>query len=137
MRTRRSIWICPGYLRSRSSSPWQQLGSLLYIVHITVLMMLIIEPPVNRHYLYRVYQCDVSSSQRLSRISTACRVPTHLENLEFGQKKIHASKNLGISKKGHFHGKIMENCFSYPHFFSISEYILQNLFFVTCVSFLA
>ena len=39
-------------------------------------------------------------------------------------------------KKWHFHGKIMEFCFSYPHFFSISEYILHNLFFVTCVSFL-
>ena len=44
-------------------------------------------------------------------------------------------KNHGITKKGHFHWKIIEFCFSYPHFFSISEYILQNLFFVTCVLF--
>ena len=29
-------------------------------------------------------------------------------------------------KKGHFHEKIMEFCFSYPPFFSISEYILHK-----------
>ena len=37
-------------------------------------------------------------------------------------------------EKGHFHRKIIEFCFSYPHFFLISEYILQNLFFVTCAN---
>ena len=66
-----------------------------------------------------------TSSGRLSKTvfidgaETYSRVPTHLENPE--NLEFHAWKNLGISKEGHFHGKFMEFCFSYPQFFSISE----------------
>ena len=42
-------------------------------------------------------------------------------------------KIMECQKKGHFHEKITEFCFSYPHFFSISEFILQNVFSVPLV----
>ena len=55
------------------------------------------------------------------------RVPTHLENLEFGLE-LHAWKNHGISKMDIF----IENheiCIQLSALFSPLEYILQNLFF--------
>ena len=56
------------------------------------------------------------------------RVPTHLENLEFGLN--------GIEKKKIFIEKSW-NFVSVIHIFFQYQNILQNLFFVICVSFLA